>query len=190
MKVLHLLVCLALVSFGAPLQEDKFLAEYQRAAQARDRAALEALFKQEPGRALATFDQDLEGSLALWEAAPGKPDQAGIDQLEARALFAAQVAAAALGQPLLADYAAAFVGWNDIQKLDFRAGQRAFGKCRELQTAGDFEAALLAAQDCARRAEGLGDWWGLAMGSLGSAEALVALERHDEPRARGCSTKS
>jgi tetratricopeptide (TPR) repeat protein len=160
--------------------QDSFQQDYERAAEARDAEQLAALWRAEPGRALPTFDGDLEASLALWESDREKPDLAGIARLEQRALFAAQQASRALDRPLLEDYASAFVGWNEVQRLEFRAGQRAFGKSRELAKAGDQEGALSAALDCAARAESLGDWWGLAMGAGGAAGALMALERYDE----------
>lgn len=173
------ILALALALVSTPPQ-DTFQQDYERAADARDAEKLAALWRATPGRALPTFDGDLEASLALWEQNREQPDLEGIERLEQRALFAARQASLALDRPLLEDYASAFVGWNEVQRLEFRAGQRAFGKCREAAKAGDQEGALAAALDCAARAESLGDWWGLAMGAGGAAGALMALERYDE----------
>jgi hypothetical protein len=192
---------LAPVASRAPLQDsapDPVQAEYERLAEARDRAGLAELWRAHPGRILPTFDGDLEASLSLWEQDPGAPDQARIEALEARALFAAEVASEVRGNPLFADYASAFAGWNDLQKVSFRAGQAAFGRAvgalRSVEAKGEerlatLTLALAAAVDCRERALPLGDWWGTAMGYEAEARALLGLERTEEAAAAAAQAR-
>ena len=160
-------------------------ASYRALHEAGDREGLAALWREHPGRVLVTIDADLEASLSLWESSPEEPDQEAIAALHARALFGAEVAAQARGNPILRDYASSFVGWTDVQKLDFRAGQAAFGRAAQALREGDLEVALAGARECRERALPLGDWWGTAMGLEFEAAALRGLGRHDEALAAG-----
>ncbi|QDU67805.1 hypothetical protein [Engelhardtia mirabilis] len=176
----------AAVEPTSTVQDAKAVTEaYHGFFEARDREGLADLWRANPGRVLVTIDADLEASLRLWEQSPEEPDRAGIAELHARALFGAEVAAEARGNSILRDYASAFVGWTDVQKLDFRAGQAAFGRAAQALRGGDAEVALAAAQECRERALPLGDWWGTAMGLEFEAAALRTLGRHEEALAAG-----
>ncbi|MDP6539922.1 MAG: hypothetical protein QF410_10305 [Planctomycetota bacterium] len=145
---------------------------YRRLADARDDAGLEALWREHPGLALVTIDADLEGGLALWEEATEDPPVERIAHLHERALFAARAASRASGHPILADYAASFAGWSDLDKRNFRAGQALYARALEELEKGEFETALIAARETRDRAAPLGDWWGTAMGYAAEGRAL------------------
>ncbi|MAF66451.1 MAG: hypothetical protein CMJ84_12440 [Planctomycetes bacterium] len=149
-------------------------AEYHRLAGARDGEGLGELWKANPDLALVTIDADLEGGLALWEQAIDEPPAERIAQLHDRALFAARTASRVLGHPILADYAASFVGWNDLEKRNFRAGQALYARALEELEKGEYETALVAARETRDRAAPLGDWWGTAMGYSAEGRALQA----------------
>lgn len=141
------------------------------------------LWKANRAAVLAVIDQDLEGSLKLWEQSKEKPDAAKIAALHERALWGARAAGEAFGHPILVEYASSFVGWDDAQKASFRAGQKAFGAAMKALQSKDGAAALAAARECTSLALPLGDWWGAAMGfgaegharrMLGENEAALA----------------
>jgi hypothetical protein len=154
-------------------QGDAVRTDYIALFEGREKEGLLELWKEHPGEILTTIDADLEGSLALWERSPDAPDKAAIAHLQERALWGAEIASELTRNPIFADYAASFVGWNDEQKRSFRAGQKAFGKSRKALESGDAKGALAAARDCIERARELGDWWGLAMGLQSEGEALA-----------------
>lgn len=170
-----LVACLSVL----PLAQVDVAAECLRLHAAGDRDGLAALWRAHPGDVLVTIDADLEAGLAIWEQAPTRADPA-VAAHHARALWAAEVASEATGQPIFVEYAAAFTGWSAEEKGRFRAGQRAFGRSRQALAAGDGEAALTAARECRDLALPLGDWWGAAMGLQMEAQALLALDRDGE----------
>jgi len=139
-------------------------ASYAALHEARDEEGLAKLWSENMGLVLQTIDADLEGGLALWEAAPEDPPRERITALHARALFGARVAAEALDRPLLHDYAISFTGWTDAQKGAFRAGQAVYARGLEELENENLEVALLAGRETVERALPLGDWWGTAMG--------------------------
>lgn len=149
-------------------------ARYAELADARDAAGLQALWKEHAAAALPTFDKDLEGGLALWEANQTEPPTDEIRRLFDRALFGAQAAAAALDAPILADYAASFVGWDDVQRRDFRDGQKLVGAAHAALKEGDAGRAVTIATDALWKTQHLGDWWGLAMSHEVRGRALQA----------------
>lgn len=185
LPALLIAVALTRASAGQEDQPRPVETQYRAAFEAGDRAALATLWREQPGQVLFVIDSDLEASLSVWEEATGEPDHDRIAALHARALFGAEVAAEVRGNPILRDYASAFVGWTDVQKLDFRAGQAAFGRARTALRDGQAEAGLAAAVECRERALALGDWWGTAMGLQAEASALRSLDRHDEALAAG-----
>jgi hypothetical protein len=133
--------------------------------------ALVTLWKAHEVRALSTIDRDLEGSLAIWEAAQKREDptlssaeELSIATMHRRALFSARAASAAFDRPIFSDYASSFVSWNAEQKASFRAGQAAFSEAMGALGKSDMAAALAAAKRCTDLAMPLGDWWGAAMG--------------------------
>ncbi|MCB9913626.1 MAG: hypothetical protein H6828_00590 [Planctomycetes bacterium] len=145
---------------------------YHELAAAGDEAGLRALWGANPALVLQTIDADLEGSLAKWEAAPDAPPTDEIAALHARALFGARCATLELGRPIFVDYASSFVGWNDEEKLDFRTGQKVYGRAMEELEAGNLDVALEAAKETVLRAAPLGDWWGTAMGYGAQGQVL------------------
>jgi len=155
-------------------------ASYHELAAAKDAEGLGELWKDNVGLVLQVIDADLEGSLSLWEAAKDSPPTEEIAKLHERALFGAYAASDALGQPIFADYASSFVGWDDEQKLAFRAGQAVFGRAAQELRDGDKAVAITAGQETIERAIALGDWWGAAMGYAVKGEALRAEGEHED----------
>lgn len=153
---------------------------YEERAGARDAEGLATLWKENHALILQTIDADLEGGLALWEQAPEGPDLEAIAALHERALFAAEVASTATGNPIFADYAASFVGWDDAQKLSFRTGQALYGQALEQVEAQQWDLAHAKARECRERALALGDWWGSAMGYSAEGSALRGGGHMDE----------
>lgn len=174
-----LVTLLGAAPLGAQSREE-VAARYRELADAGDEAGLAALWANAPGLVLVTIDEDLEASLAAWEADPDAPDASAIDVLQARALLGARVASQATGNAIFKDYASAFVGWDDAQKRAFRQGQAAFGEAIGALRGGDALTALDAARRCTALAEPLGDWWGTAMGLSAQGQALLLLGRAEE----------
>ncbi|HVS19627.1 MAG TPA: hypothetical protein VMT18_13570 [Planctomycetota bacterium] len=160
------------------VRQDQVRTDFVALFEGREKEGLLELWRENPGAILVTIDADLEGALGLWEKQPDAPDTAGIAERHERALWGAQTATELTGNPIFADYAASFVGWDADQKRSFRAGQKAFGAARRALGAGDAEAALAAARDCIGRAGPLGDWWGLAMGLQAEGDTLALLGEH------------
>lgn len=177
--MLHLVLTFALaLPLAAPLQEDPVRTDFVALFEGREKEGLLELWRSNPSSILTTIDADLEGALAEWEKKPDAPDLGAIALLHERALWGAQAATEATGNPIFADYAASFVGWNAEEKRSFRAGQKAFGAARRALAGGDAKAALEAARECIGRAGPLGDWWGLAMGLQVEGEALARTGEH------------
>ncbi len=172
-------IVLALTPVQDPSPFAALRARYEKAYEARDRAACLALWKEVGELVLPLIDADLEGSLKLIETS-ATPDLARVKAMRARALWGAELASEATGSPLFADYASAFVGWKAEEAQTFRAGQKAYHDAGQLLKKGDARAALDQAESCALRAESLGDWWGAAMGHEARGRALQALARVDE----------
>ncbi|MDG2148451.1 MAG: hypothetical protein P8N09_02890 [Planctomycetota bacterium] len=185
-----LLLSFALTTLNAPssplLQDVDVRAEFVRIHAAEGTEALRALWEAYPGRVLGSIDEDLEGSLAIWEAAKGGElsvsDMAVIHEQQERALWGAAIASEVTGDAIFIDYTSSFVGWSDEEKRSFRAGQAFFAQARKDMAAGEWDAALEAGQQCTQLALQLGDWWGVAMGlsaearaSLGQGKAVAAI---------------
>jgi tetratricopeptide (TPR) repeat protein len=150
-------------------------AKYHALFETQDAAGMRELWSENEGLVLQTIDADLEGSLSKWEGAKEAPPTAEIEALHARALFGARCASEALSRPIFLDYASSFVGWNDEQKLDFRAGQAVYGRAMQELRDDNAEVALEAARETVLRALPLGDWWGTAMGHGAEGMALQAM---------------
>jgi hypothetical protein len=138
----------------------------------KDEAGLREYWKQNADVALYVIDSYLEGSLKLIES---KGDAQKVAAMQQLALRGAHAADAALGREIFADYASAFVGWDEAQRKSFRGGQKAHGKSRGALKQGDAAAALKSAEECVALARPLGDWWGTAMGLTAAAEAQEKL---------------
>ncbi len=175
-----------LLAFPAPAPLADARAEVRKQfvelAGKQDREGCAKLWREHPDLVLTSIDADLEGSLKVREKTkPGEaPDEAKIHTLHERALWGAQVAFEALGQPIFRDYAAAFVGWNEDERTRFRAGQAAYGKAMQALQQGDAQAALAAGQECLQITGSLGDWWGSAMGCSAIASAQRSLGNHEK----------
>ncbi|MBI5365085.1 MAG: hypothetical protein HZA53_18050, partial [Planctomycetes bacterium] len=124
---------------------------FERAFEARDRAACAALWKEAGELVLPLIDADLEGSLKLVETS-ATPDLARVRTMRARAQWGASLASEVTGAPLFADYAASFAGWTTEQAAEFRAGQKAYREAGVSMKKGDARAALDQAESCALRA--------------------------------------
>jgi hypothetical protein len=138
-----------------------------------------ALWRANPSHVLGTIDADLEGSLKAREKS-AEPDLKKIEEMQARAMWGAEIAFEASGHPILRDYAASFVGWNADDQKSFRAGQAAFGKAMKALDAKDAAAALAAGTQCLQLAAPLGDWWGSAMGYQAIAAAQKVAGNHEK----------
>lgn len=156
-----------------PLSFPEAKARFESLHKAGDRAGCVALWRANPHYVLRVIDADLEGSLRLRETSK-EPDAARLQELHVRALWGAGAAVEATGHPIFADYAAAFVGWNEVQRGQFRAGQGLYKKAIDAFNAGEHEAARTAGRECVERAAPLGDWWGMAMGLEAQAMAHQA----------------
>jgi hypothetical protein len=159
---------------------EQVTAQYHKLAAAKDAPALAKLWKDNVGLVLQTIDADLEGSLALWENAPEAAPATEIKALQQRALFGAQVASEALGQPIFLDYTSSFVDWDASQKHAFRNGQQLYGRAMKDIKAEDFEHAYDAARETVERASALGDWWGTAMGYGAQGAAAQAMGNFED----------
>jgi len=142
--------------------------QYHALSEARDMDGLVALWQENEYRTLSTIDQDLEGSLALWESGLDAAKTAAMNGMQERALFGAAAATKAFDRPIFLDYASAFCSWNDAEKAAFRGGQAANGRAYEAKGEGKLKEARDAAEECTALALPLGDWWGCAMGLGGS----------------------
>lgn len=176
--MLILALALAFTSPAPAVQQDQVRTDFVALFEGREKEGLLELWRENPGAILVTIDADLEGALSEWEKKPDAPDTAAIAERHERALWGAMAATELTGNPIFADYAASFIGWDTEQKRSFRAGQKAFGSARRALAGGDTEAALAAARDCIGRAGPLGDWWGLAMGLQAEGDALARQGDH------------
>ncbi len=143
-------------------------------AERGDAEACRKLWREHPYEVLGTIDEDLEGSLALWEKERDKTDPAALAALHRRALWGAELASEVFHTPIFHDYASSFVGWSDEQKANFRAGQRAHAEARGALKKGDFKLAAEKGRACRELALPLGDWWGTCMGLAVEGVALAA----------------
>jgi tetratricopeptide (TPR) repeat protein len=165
---------------NAAAQEVDVRASFVELHAKNDEAGCEKLFRTHPGDVLGTIDADLEGSLATWEKAPEKPDEAAIAAQHSRALWGARIASRVSSNPIFLDYTSAFVGWTPEQKKNFRGGQGAHGRSRRALKAKDYAAAAAAARECIELAAPLGDWWGHAMGLAALGQTLATEGKHNE----------
>jgi hypothetical protein len=172
-------VLVPLAPATTPVDAKEVRKQYVECHSKKDDAGLLALWKANPGAVLPTIDSDLEGSLKLREKSAA-PDAKAIADLHARALWAAQIAFEASGDPLILDYASAFVGWNDAQRKQFRAGQAAFRAAMNALKPGDAKTTLASGQQCLDLAAPLGDWWGTAMGYDAIAAGHKALGDYEK----------
>lgn len=171
--LLSLLLVLATAAPAPAVDAKEVRKQFVELAAKKDKDALVALWKANPGLALPTIDRDLEGSLAAMEKGE-KPDAAKVKEQQQRALFGAECAVLATGHPILLDYASSFVGWNEAQKHQFRDGQKVFKASMDLLEKKDFAGAASKGRECIERASALGDWWGTAMGYDALGRALQA----------------
>lgn len=175
-------IVVALTSALLPQDPSPFAAlraRFEKAYEARDRAACAALWKEAGELVLPLVDADLEGSLKLMETSTA-PDMQRVKTMRERAQWGAELASEVTGSPLFADYAAAFAGWTGEETGVFRAGQKAYREADKLLDAGKARDALDQAESCALRASTLGDWWGLAMGHAARGRALQGCARLEE----------
>jgi hypothetical protein len=137
--------------------------QFVELAAKKEHDACLALWKANPDAVLPTIDADLEGSLKAREKSK-EPNMNAIIDMQHRALWGAEIAFEASGDPMILDYASAFVGWGENQRKSFREGQAAFRSAMTALKGGDAKAALVSGQQCLDLASPLGDWWGTAMG--------------------------
>lgn len=137
-------------------------------------------FKRHPGEVLPFIDEYLEGGLAMIEKAPADAAaaQRALDSWR-RGIKYAEIANQAFGEVVFVEYAAAFAGWTPQEQLRFREAQKEFRESR--QKSKDSPADAIAGY---RRslaiADGLGDYWGVAMNQLAIAQASKELGRMQE----------
>lgn len=181
LTTLAVLVPVLFPSTPAPAADVR--ARYLELAAKGDGDACRELWRKERGSILPVIDADLEGSLKVREEAAGRAltpdDERKIQDMQRRALWGANQAAA-VGHPFVLDYAASFVGWDEEQRSNFRAGQRAYSEARSALKKGDHAAALTAARRCRELAAPLGDWWGAQMGWEAEARALESSGAKEE----------
>lgn len=154
-------------------------AQFFEYAGKKDHDGCLALWKANPGAVLPSIDADLEGSLKAREKS-GDSGASTVMDMHQRALWGAQIAYEASGDPMILDYASSFVGWNEDDRKSFREGQAAYRTATKALKGGDAKAALAAGQQCLDLASALGDWWGTAMGYdaiAASQKSLGALDK-------------
>lgn len=188
--MLHLALCLlcastpsitsSTVAPTALAQEKSTRDRFVELHAAKDEKGCEELWRQHPYEVIYVIDEDLEGALAAWEKASGKPDPAVIAAHHERALWGARIASRASSHPIFLDYTSAFVSQNDAQKKNFRGGQKAHGEARAAMKAKNFAEAQTKAKLCVDLASPLGDWWGHAMGLSALGAAFAADGKHVE----------
>jgi tetratricopeptide (TPR) repeat protein len=179
---MHMILLPLLLALAAPLptQSPKEVrAQFVDLAAKKDHDACLALWKSSPGAVLPTIDADLEGSLKVREKS-AEPDMKAIATMHARALWGAQIAFEASGDPMILDYASAFVGWEEPQRKRFREGQAAFRTAMNALKPGDAKTTLASGQQCLECASPLGDWWGTAMGYDAIAAAQKAMGDYEK----------
>jgi hypothetical protein len=180
MLLLPLLLSIAPALTPSPAADKKDVRkQYVELAGKKDKDAIVALWKANPGLVLQVIDQDLEGSLRDMEKGEAA-DSAKVKEKQQRALFGAECAAIATGHPIVVDYASSFVGWNAEQKRQFRDGQKVCGASGEALAKGDKATALAKGKECIERASALGDWWGTAMGYDAVGRAAQAMGGIDD----------
>jgi hypothetical protein len=171
-----LLLTLVPATTVAPVSDAR--TRYVELAAKHDEAACQELWRKERASLLPIIDADLEGSLKVREDAGTRDltadEMRQIQEMHARAVWGA-TQAATVGHPFVLDYATSFVGWNEEQRADFRAGQRAYGEARGALKKGDIEVARAAGRRCRELAAPLGDWWGAQSGWEVEARALEML---------------
>jgi hypothetical protein len=163
----------------APTSGKDVRKQFMDLAAKKDHDACLALWKANPAAVLPSIDADLEGSMKAHEKSK-EPNMNAILDMQHRALWGAEIAFEASGDPMILDYASSFVGWNDAQRKSFREGQAAYHTATKALKDGDAKAALVAGQQCLDLASALGDWWGTAMGYdaiAASQKSLGALDK-------------
>jgi hypothetical protein len=176
-----------------PFQADaRVPARFKTLHAKNDRAGCVVLWRENPALALPTIEEDLDAALALRDKTRAPSDKAlapsdrtseadlsAVRALEERALWGAQAARDALGAPLIADLAAARIGWNERDRGLYRDQRAIQLRAKSLLEKGDNRIGLEAAQEAAVRALALGDWHGAATAYETCAaghQALSALE--------------
>jgi len=161
---------------ATPLSGKELKARFEALDTAGDHSAVVALFRSNPNGVMFLIDSYLEGSLALFEKeGSAKADE--IQSMHSRAIRGAKAASDAFMSPDILDYASSFAGWNDEEKMQFRAGQKACRASSKAHKAKDYEAALKHAQAGLDAAWPLGDWWGTAMAMSAQGRAYIGLDQ-------------
>src|SRR5260221_10696228 len=107
---------------GARQADPSVRARFQALHEKGDREGCAAMWKERTAFALMTIEQDLDEALAK-KTAVKDADLAGAAKLEERALWGARIARDALAAPLIADLAAARIGWSE-KDLGFYRDER------------------------------------------------------------------
>src|SRR5690242_13107974 len=104
MLLLSLCLCALSADPAAAADAREVRKQYVELAGKKDKDAVVALWKANPGLVLQVIDADLEGSLKDMEKGEA-PDSAKVKEKQQRALFGAECATVATGHPILLDYA-------------------------------------------------------------------------------------
>lgn len=171
-------ILLALTTTIQDAKPKEVRAQFVELAAKKDHDGCLALWTKNPEAVLSTIDADLEGSLKARERS-SEPNMNAILTMHQRALWGAQIAFEASGDPLILDYASAFVGWDEPQRKKFREGQAAFRAAMHSLETGDAKSAFASGKQCLECASPLGDWWGTAMGYDALAASHKALGEYD-----------
>ncbi|HEV8113037.1 MAG TPA: hypothetical protein VGR31_09700 [Planctomycetota bacterium] len=144
-----------------------------------DREGCAALWREKPALALATIEEQLDLATGLRAKVKGG-DTTEIVAHERRASWGAAIARDALDAPLIADLAAARIGWTERER-GFSNDQHAIHeRAKAFLEKGENRQGLEAAQEAAVRALELGDWHAAAIAYETWATGEQALSSFDD----------
>jgi tetratricopeptide (TPR) repeat protein len=127
-----------------------------------DRDGCAALWREKPSLALATIEEELDLASAL-RAKAKDADTTEIVAHERRASWGAAIARDALGAPLIADFAAARIGWTERERGYSNDERAIHERAKAFLEKGENRQGIEAAQEAAVRALQLGDWHAAAL---------------------------
>jgi hypothetical protein len=163
----------------APQADPSVRARFQALHEKGDREGCAALWKERPAFALLTIEQDLDEALAK-KTAPKDADLPGAAKLEERALWGAKIARDALAAPLIADLAAARIGWSEKDLGFYRDERRILERAKASLEQSDDKHGEEAAHEAVSRSLALGDWHGAATAYETCAIAYQGLSGFDD----------
>ncbi len=175
---------LLLLVLALPLQPDSAVsARFRALFEKNDREGCAALWREKPALALATIEEDLDQAFAIRAGAKEgakEIDPAEVGLHEKRAAWGAAVARDALAAPLIADLAAARIGWTSRERGFYDDERGVYAKAKQWLEKGENKFAIEASQEAVNRALALGDWHGAATAYESCAIGHQAMSNFDD----------